>query len=191
MMPRIFLVLATLTLCSIAARAGDGLVQLTTADPSCPDNSANRLVDCENGTITDNDSGLVWLQNASCLNSDLSWQDAMLTVAGLSSGHCGLTDNSSPGDWRLPTKAEWEAMVADTKPLNCTPKIPNDAGTHCWADMDSGSSFIGVEDGFHWSANSAFNNVTFAWFVNLFTGFVGDGEPKSAAHTVWPVRGGQ
>lgn len=182
--------LVVLAFCSFEIRAGDGLVQLTTADASCPDASGNRFVDCQNGTMTDNESGLTWLQDASCLNTGLAWPDAMLTTAGLSSGHCGLTDNSGPGDWRLPTKEEWEAMVADPA-LECSPAITNDAGTDCWVSGEPGSSFIGVGTGFHWSATTVTNNAAFAWFVNLFNGFIGDGEAKTSENIVWPVRGGQ
>jgi hypothetical protein len=49
------------------AWAGDGVVALQTADPSCPDDSGDRYVDCGNGTVTDNDTGLVWLKQANCL----------------------------------------------------------------------------------------------------------------------------
>jgi hypothetical protein len=43
------------------------VVALQTVVPSCADDSANRCVDCGNGTVTNNDTGLVWLANADCL----------------------------------------------------------------------------------------------------------------------------
>ena len=44
-------------------------------------------------------------------------------------GDCGLTDGSSPGDWRLPTKAEWDATMAHVAALGChSPALTNDAG---------------------------------------------------------------
>lgn len=52
--------------CSVAGWAGDGVVALQTADPACPDDSGNIYVDCGNGTVTDNRSGLVWLKDADC-----------------------------------------------------------------------------------------------------------------------------
>ena len=48
------------------ASAGDGVVALQTAAPTCPDDSGDRYVDCDNGTVTDNETGLVWLANADC-----------------------------------------------------------------------------------------------------------------------------
>lgn len=47
--------------------AGDGVVALQTATPSCADKSRFRYVDCGNGTVTDNATGLVWLKQAYCL----------------------------------------------------------------------------------------------------------------------------
>ena len=62
------------------------------------------------GTITNNpffiwQKQLVWLKNANCFGKrtqDSARQDA----AALRSGMCGLTDNSTAGQWRLPTKEE-------------------------------------------------------------------------------------
>ena len=102
---------------------------LQTADRSCPDDSGNVYVDCGNGTVTDNRTGLVWLKDANCLSGApgggaVDWFTAMEFVAGLSdqpatsaaAAHdCGLSDGSSPGEWRLPTAAEWEAMMANAK----------------------------------------------------------------------------
>ena len=124
-----------------AAAGGDGMVALQTADPACGDNSNNRFVDCGNGTVTDNQSGLVWLANADCIGS-LDWYEAMAAVASLADLEadgaclglttkecdCGLSDGSSPGEWRLPTVTEWEAMIAPGQALSCSRGITNDAG---------------------------------------------------------------
>ena len=58
------------------------------------------------GTIRDNDSGLIWLKDASCpdlAGTDPSgmanWETAMAAAAALSGdGTCGLTDGSEAGD---------------------------------------------------------------------------------------------
>src|SRR5262249_39699242 len=69
-----------------------------------------RYVDCGNGTVTDSETGLVWLKQSNCLSS-ADWEGAKKAVAGLKNGDCMLTDGSSPGDWRLPTQKEWEAAM--------------------------------------------------------------------------------
>ena len=35
----------------------------------------------------------------------------MTVTAGLADGQCGLTDGQTYGDWRVPTKTEWEDFV--------------------------------------------------------------------------------
>ena len=54
-------VFATLLLAGLVqrAQASGGVVALQTADPSCPDDSGDIYVDCGNGTVTDNRTGLV------------------------------------------------------------------------------------------------------------------------------------
>lgn len=85
-------------------------------DPPCFDNT-NRYVACSNtaglnGTVTDTVTGLIWLQDAACLGS-LNWAVANQAAAAADGAWGGeLTDGSRPGDWRLPTKGEWEATIA-------------------------------------------------------------------------------
>ena len=62
-----------------AAAAGEGLVALQTADACCP-SGTGRYVDCGNGTVTDNETGLIWLKNANCFG-EMGWFAAMAAVA--------------------------------------------------------------------------------------------------------------
>ena len=59
--------------CPVVVTAGDGIVALQTADPSCRNNSDNTHIDCGNGTVTDNWTGLVWLKDANCLGTVVDW----------------------------------------------------------------------------------------------------------------------
>ena len=200
-----FLVVA----CSGLAFAGEGLVALNTCDASCPDDSGDRYVDCNNGTVTDSETGLVWLANANCLGL-LNWYEAMGTVAGLSdlphdaiacSGltpdecDCGLSDGSSPGEWRLPSIEEWETMVehaADV--LGCSPTITNDAGDDCWDQqcVDVGAcSVYGVQSSYYWSSSSRVPAPFLAWRFHLASGIGGIADKGSFYYDVWPVRAGQ
>ncbi len=186
---------------------GDGMVALQTADPACPDNSGDIYVDCGNGTVTDNRTGLVWLKNADCYGP-MEWHEATEIVANLSDlppqrlgspladQDCGLGDKSSPGEWRLPTAAEWQRMVSDALGFvgdpDCTaspPTITNDSGSDCW--VNGPSSFYGVTWLFrYWTSTTATDNHTLAWEVFLNVGHVGRGG-KTNGNVVWPVRGGQ
>ena len=153
--------------------------------------------------MTDTQTGLVWLANANCFQI-LDWVQAMAAVEGLSdlpddgtacstltSDECdrGLSDGSSPGEWRLPSIAEWEAMI-DT---GCTPTISNDQDNDCWDTrcFDSGAcSFYGVQSEFYWSSSSDQRDLTKAWPVSLLSGGIAE-NPKIDTLRVWPVRGGQ
>ncbi|PYS33747.1 MAG: hypothetical protein DMG14_31105, partial [Acidobacteria bacterium] len=98
----------------------------TRAAAPCVDKT-KRYVDCGNGTVTDTQTGLVWLKQSNCLSS-ADWEAAKKAVAGLKNGDCMLTDGSSPGDWRLPTQKEWEATMEKALALGCNgPTLTNDA----------------------------------------------------------------
>jgi hypothetical protein len=155
----------------------------------CGDKS-KRYSDCGNGTVTDTLTGLIWLKQPNCLPS-ANWEAAKKAVADLKNGDCMLTDGSAPGDWRLPTKAEWEATMKNAKELACTgpdaPTVTNDAGTAC---MKAGpTSFGELETDYYWSSDEVEANP------RAYVGDLDHGNLLNAAKTgslrVWPVRGGQ
>lgn len=172
-----------------ASPANAQLAKVTGAAAACPDDSGNRFVDCGNGTVTDSQTGLVWLQDASCYGGvpSLEWFEAMALVAGLSSGDCGLSDGSAPGDWRLPTKEEWEAMIVDV-PVTCDPRIFDDAGVDCW--IEGVDSFVGIVSERYWSSTTLVAILDRVWFADLVLGTVDSGN-KAATLLVWPVRDSQ
>ena len=164
-------------------------------DPPCFDN-VNRYVDCGNGTVTDTVTGLLWLRDAACFGS-VDWASGNTFTASLADGQCGLTDGSRAGQWRLPTRAEWQATIAQATEMGCTlegrrspPALTNDAGTAC---LDEGpTSFSGVAPGGYWSLTANAQHPNNAWVVSLvgtIHGFVFSGV-KDFALPVWPVRTG-
>ncbi len=197
-----------LVFCPVVALAGDGMVALQTADPSCGDDSGNRYVDCGNGTVTDNQTGLVWLANAECFGP-MNWHSAMDAVAGLADLECdlqqadcdcGLSDSSSPGEWRLPSRAEWRAMIGDAVELGCSPTITNDAEDDCWDQQcfNTGNcSFTNVQSASsaadYWSSSTFLRFVPeHACSVTMTTGHIHAFNQKLlTGYSVWPVRGGQ
>lgn len=203
MLLRLFLVLLSAALLVRPGWAGDGAVALQTADTSCRTTTTPppRFVDCGNGTVTDNKTGLVWLKNADCIVA-VDWYTAMEFVAGLGDwpgrvarGDCFLSDGSSPGEWRLPSAWEWQRMVADAVELGCVfgtfggPSITSDSGESCWQE-GPGNSFSGVRSSIYWSSTTDAYGTEFAWGVNMNNGDVSF-DLKSNSHRVWPVRGGQ
>lgn len=142
-----------------------------------------RFVDNGDGTVTDNLTGLTWLKNANCFGQR-SWNNALSDSNGLEDGECGLTDGSSPGDWRLPQRFELESL------LNLkyyAPALSNTAGTGKWSQ---GNPFNNVLSIYYWSSTTVASDSYRAWSVYMGDGFVAYTD-KGGYDYVWPVRGGQ
>ncbi len=182
---------------------GDAGASATRAAGPCFDNR-NRYVDCGNGTVTDTVTGLIWLKDASCaaLGNHLAWDlnywaTSSQAVAELATGTCGLTDGSAPGDWRLPTKAEWAATIARAVALGCVvgaggpPSLTDDWGFACLGS-GSGSSFVDVVGGLYWSSTADETYPMNVWSPDLNVGYLGtlSKVDRSRGHHIWPVRVG-
>ncbi len=140
-----------------------------------------RFTDNGDGSVTDNLTGLIWLKNASSCLGQINWPDAIVAVANLASGMCGLTDNSTSGDWRLPSVKEMVSIVnfGVTQPA-----------------IAAGHPFLTVENYFHWSSSSSLENLaTRAWGVQIAGGNLerrlksNDAHPVNGSpHFAWPVK---
>jgi len=179
-----------------AAYGGDGLVKLSSADPACSATGDERFADCGNGTVTDTDTGMVWLANADCLHlyfGTATWEQANAAVATLSDGTCNLTDGSSPGDWRLPTRAEFDVLLVTARTYNCGaasgPCIMNDWESACYGD-GSQSSFYNVRETHYWTATGGYfgmvGTTSLSW--NLDTCNQATLRKDTGGSDVWPVR---
>jgi hypothetical protein len=144
--------------------------------------------------VTDGANGLIWLENAGCLG-ELDWAAASQAAALLfdgatidsGGGDCGLSDGSRPGDWRLPTREEWEEIVDASCLGTGIPLVGNGSpdsgcyGDNAWA--------TGVAPFTHWSSRTAVYNPTVATVAYVQGADFGD-EDKPTSHYVWPVRTG-
>ena len=139
-----------------------------------------RFTDLGNGTVRDDNTGLIWLKNANCFGA-MNWDDAMGKAAALYSGECGLTDGSSEGDWRLPTIDEWQAFV-DTNYSN--PALCNAAGSGKWSE---GDAFSNVQSYNYWSSTTYPDLPDNAWRVYMNDGSV-HYYSNDYGFYVWPVR---
>ena len=130
----------------------------------------------DDGTVSDNLTGLIWLKDANCFG-ERTWQEALDDCNYLSTGGCGLFDGSSAGDWRLPNRFEFESLLDISR---YSPALP------------SGHPFINVQYDHYWSSSTYAwpGSNGSAWSVYLDSGDVDDNR-KSYYEYVWPVRGGQ
>jgi hypothetical protein len=135
------------------------------------------------GTVRDNTTGLVWLRNPGCFGPRL-WQDAKNGVAAISSGHCGLTDGSPPGSWRLPTVAELRSVL---DPRFVDPTLSNGRGDAQWVD---GDAFTGVTPVFYWTSEPVANCLgqPGASIVSLGNGAIWCRSTSIGLALFWPVR---
>lgn len=157
------------------------------ADFRCTPDSKLRYCDNGNGTVRDSRSGLLWLKDANCQllgpagNGKAMFEEANAAAASLRDGECGLSDGSKPGDWRLPTKEEWHAMM---DPSFKNPAIGNAEGTRKW---QPGDIFLHVQPEGYWSSTLDFEAPGFAFGAGLFGGAVLSAR-KNISGFIWPVR---
>ena len=182
--------------------AGTGQTSTAPLDPA-PDGSDGalqkgvawpvpRFTDNNNGTVTDNLTGLIWLKNANCaifFSGDNTgqnfrlWSDALIAANSLASGKCDLSDGSTAGDWRLPNVREFLTLIHYGF---FGPAVPNTAGTNKWS---SGDPFFGVLGVDYWTSTVFANTlVDRAFRVDLGACTV-IADNKGSAYNVWPVRG--
>lgn len=75
-------------------------------DDADKDGSSKSYTDNLDGTVTDNNTNLVWQKDHKDNCATLSWEDALSYCSTLANGVDGLTDGSSAGDWRVPSNVE-------------------------------------------------------------------------------------
>jgi hypothetical protein len=170
----------------------DGDLQMG-VDPLNP-----RFTDNANGTVTDNMTGLIWLENANCPGTadGRDWYTALANVAELNATggmtgtdtvwrDCGDTSNngSYQTDWRLPNVRELHSLV--------------DYGQD-YPPLPSGHPFDNVWPRWYWTSTTHITYPANAFFVSMWGARVYhigknaiDGGEEDYRLYVWPVRGGQ
>ena len=141
----------------------------------------NRFEDRGDGTVRDTLTGLAWLKDANCDDAFVirrgesynTWAGAARFASGLGSGQCGLSDNSTPGQWRLPTIREFQNLMDYN---NHSPALPKE------------HTFVRVKTpGQYWTSSPAAGPQNFVWTVKMLHGEVVM-ENKINQCSVWPVR---
>ena len=153
----------------------------------------DRFTDMGDGTIRDNDSGLIWLKDATCAElardadeagggwSGATWAVAGLEGSGMGYGECDLTDGSREGDWRLPTKTEWEAFMSNVYTM---PAVVNTVGNGQWREEDA---FLRVWGSEYWSSTQNEIDESYAYGADMDLGQI-ECDLKVTPNFIWPVR---
>ncbi len=136
-----------------------------------------RFTDLGNGSVADNLTGLVWLQDSECFDWQ-QWTSALAEVASLNNGTRTCV-NYTPGtfdDWRLANVREllslWDYGRDD-------PALPE---FHPFVNVQTpGTSY--------WTSSTVDSSTGDAWKAKTYTGSTFT-DPKNISWKVWPVRGG-
>lgn len=131
--------------------------------------ASTRFSDNGNGTVTDNNTGLIWLKNPNPCGVT-NWDAAITYASTLASGMTGLSDGSVAGDWRLPNVKEFYSLFA----YNNQPVLP------------TGHPFAGASDTY-WLATTSATDTNNAYWLVLYDANTHTA-PKTDNHRVWPVR---
>ncbi|UCE17670.1 MAG: DUF1566 domain-containing protein [Gemmatimonadota bacterium] len=144
--------------------------------------NGTRWCDNGDGTVTDLTTCLVWLKKADWGGQKMwvdgiGYDDAHTRAGILKAGSAGadLSDGSTEGDWRLPTKTELYDLTHGTEQVR----------------SDTPRAFSGVELGSYWSSTTLADLPNYAWIVVMSDGSVHHFNKSYSVPFVWPVRGEQ
>ena len=163
-----------------------------------------RFTDNEDGTVSDNLTGLVWLKDANCIqtnypdfdNDDIVWDGKVIWYHALDFVD-GINDGIYPDcgagytDWRLPNLREIHSLVNyGFKP----PSLSDTAGT---GQMSEGDPFINVawkagSDVEYWTSTTMLDtglDSISSYSLEFNQGKIDGGGKNEGEFYVWPVRG--
>jgi len=142
-----------------------------------------RFTDNGDGTVTDNQTGLIWMKEARCFGTR-TWDNALTDCNGLADGQCGLSDGSQAGDWRLSNINELASLVHRGYH---EPAVPDTAGTGQWSQGDPFNNVHPTSA--YWSSTTVTGYNVDGWNVYMNRGYA-YANNKGMQFYVWPVRGG-
>lgn len=136
------------------------------------------LTDNGNGTVTDNNTGLMWQQQDSVVK--YNWYQASGTPDATSNpggliNVCGSAATGGHTDWRLPTKRELLTIVDYSVP------IPLPAAQ---APAINTVYFPNTQKEYYWTATELVISVAYAWYVSFTDG----GDNSITKINSYPVR---
>lgn len=133
-----------------------------------PNASAGDFTDNGDGTVTDNETLLMWQQEDD--NITKAWENAI--------SYCEDLSLVSHADWRLPNRNELQSIV-DYRKIYPDPAI-------------NPTYFPNTNSSNYWSSSSSWSGTGYAWSVDFFGGRGSvQGNGKTNSYYVRCVRAGQ
>jgi len=130
-----------------------------------------RFTDNDDGTVTDNITGLVWLKDP-YIYRHKNWSRSLVKCRKMRHGKKNLTDGSVEGDWRMPNLRELQSLI--------------DYGQYDPA-LPPRHPFINVDIGHYFTSTIMAGRTQDVWTVRILDGAVVSNN-KSGSGKVWPVR---
>jgi hypothetical protein len=160
--------LGAVVACAGTGQDGDHQAGVAWPDPRFTNNG--------DGTVTDNLTGLVWLQNANCFGNR-TWTDTLADAQSLADGACGLSDGSAAGDWRLPNGREVFSLVDYSR------SDPALAEGHPFTNLPAPAEITSF-----WSSSTWALFPTYGWYDLIAETGQFVFAVKTSLFRVWPVR---
>ncbi len=147
-------------------------------DEDCDGNLDNRFTDRGDGTVRDNDSGLIWLKDAAALGTH-TWAAAPSAVESFNSGDITAPEYTSGAynTWRVPTMDEVYGLMRGHRPITQTDFHP----------------FIGIIYRSTYAASDVHTENGHWWpcVIHLFTGGGCGPGVENVTCGIWPVITGE
>jgi len=112
------------------------------------DYGTNNFADNSNGTISDNATGLMWMQNDT--EDGMNWEDALVYAENM--------DFAGYSDWRLPSVKELESIVDYSRAPGATNSAAIDPIFNCTSIINEGGQ---TDYAYYWSGTTHANHMGF------------------------------
>lgn len=133
----------------------------------------SRLIDNGDGTVTDTETSLMWLQDSACIGT-ADWQDSFAKIKDFNDNPASFscdTKNNTFSDWSLPNRHELRSLIEHSTDL---PALP------------VSHPFVNVQPDY-WTSTTAAYDPALAYTIFIGTGDIQVINKETQQH-IWPVR---
>jgi alpha-tubulin suppressor-like RCC1 family protein len=132
---------------------------------------SDRFTDNGDGTILDEESGLVWLKDGNIRKLPMPWLGAKQYIQEMNSGK---KPNFGYTDWRLPSINELQSLIDRSR---------------FYPALAVGHPFTDVQNHFYWSSSTGRDVIDYVWIMDIASGEMTIDYLSACSYKfLWPVR---